>query len=635
MNRMESLPFEKRGTKMFIIPLPWSRKDLEYLASESKLFDLEMESNTQNYFLVLEDNKITFIGIGSIEGFVAYQIRSRSVILNNAFASDISDVINHGNVGFGGDFSSINDAIKKIFPQKGKCLSDMKLVDYNGQKIKANKEHYFCVEPIVALLSNNPTNRLSEYFKVIKWDDNKNDGNDMELYIRDTMCSNLEKWFVMFCEVLSENKGDKGKSSTWEYITGVAIWIIIICVIVSRCSNGDSKDASSEETSIVVSDSVQEEKVDTEFIEKEDIIEFDSTLYYEDSVVRAGMDEYVSQLNKLYADNGSSQEARWCSLEEVLQKFGYIGLYRYISKFEKEDVTNSYDVKKIVEKGTFLGLNGSYYKLTDSEIDYEYYVGETKKNRPNGKGAIFNVEYGSLSMSFVGEFENGYLKRGLSFSSYGPVSILRQNAKYKKGKETGKVCKYSTSEFINLASRVDAIDNLLERVPNDDELFAFVNKTFKTGDFEPVILKWETRNSSEIHFDQPILICCKSFEGEMKKGSRSGNGTEYDTYGNVSYKGSFDGDLYDGKGELFYLGTDKKYYKGKLKNGRLDGYGELFDINGKCIKKGKFDYQQIKEERATFFSMYPSYSAEEIFASYFSDEDAMSRFEYIEDGLTC
>ena len=94
---------------MFIISLPWNREKLEYLLETNDLFDLIMKNSTQQYYLIIQDNTVTWIGQGTM-GF-AYHIKCRTSTMNGS-SSIPKDL---GIVGFLGSYSGIEDAIHSYF----------------------------------------------------------------------------------------------------------------------------------------------------------------------------------------------------------------------------------------------------------------------------------------------------------------------------------------------------------------------------------------------------------------------------------------------------------------------------------------------------------------------------------------
>ena len=186
---------------MFIISLPWNREKLEYLLETNDLFDLIMKNSTQQYYLIIQDNTVTWIGQGTM-GF-AYHIKCRTSTMNGS-SSIPKDL---GIVGFLGSYSGIEDAIHKLFPKSGYCASNMKFADYNGQRLKCKKDHYSVIQPILCLLGEQPDKDLQHFFEVLGWGNRipfTCSGNwkyNMKLFIGDKQVESLEVWFTYFCSI--------------------------------------------------------------------------------------------------------------------------------------------------------------------------------------------------------------------------------------------------------------------------------------------------------------------------------------------------------------------------------------------------------------------------------------------------
>ena len=193
---------------MLIIPLPWSRRDLEDLRDRSSVFDLLIKESTQQHYLIVQDNTITWVGQGAVPGKAALYVRARVATMNGKQGYPDGCVFKDlGNVGFLGKFSGIDDAILKVFPKTGYCISNMKFMQYTGQRLKGAKYHYEVIEPILCLLSDQPSIRLQHFFQILGWGGRKKftcDGiweKDMRLFIGDSRASTLEVWFGNFAAI--------------------------------------------------------------------------------------------------------------------------------------------------------------------------------------------------------------------------------------------------------------------------------------------------------------------------------------------------------------------------------------------------------------------------------------------------
>jgi len=79
----------------------------------------------------------------------------------------------------------------------------------------------------------------------------------------------------------------------------------------------------------------------------------------------------------------------------------------------------------------------------------------------------------------------------------------------------------------------------------------------------------------------------KKYVGHYENDTFHGQGTLFDTAGNVLYRGIWhNGKIIKGEGELNY--SDGKKYIGAFNNNRPEGYGTLYDAEGKMLNKGNW-----------------------------------------------
>lgn len=76
------------------------------------------------------------------------------------------------------------------------------------------------------------------------------------------------------------------------------------------------------------------------------------------------------------------------------------------------------------------------------------------------------------------------------------------------------------------------------------------------------------------------------FKGEMKDGVITGYGEQYESNGQLVYKGYFENSEYSGKGEFYTDGILE--YKGDFSQSLYNGEGELYASDGSVIYKGSF-----------------------------------------------
>ncbi len=198
---------------MFIIPLPWKIDELRTLTKYHEVFNVCMDDCPEPSFIIIQGNTLTWLQEGTVVGKVALQIRTRSTTMrkNDSFHADA--LKNHGNVGFMGNFSSSTDAVQKIFPKTGHCISNSKFEAYSGQKLTGVKNHYTIIVPILCLLSVYPEKEISNLSTILSC---KGIWENMQLYVSGKQVDTLEEWFTAYC---SHYYGDKsGPSSDGCYI---------------------------------------------------------------------------------------------------------------------------------------------------------------------------------------------------------------------------------------------------------------------------------------------------------------------------------------------------------------------------------------------------------------------------------
>lgn len=212
-------------------------------------------------------------------------------------------------------------------------------------------------------------------------------------------------------------------------------------------------------------------------------------------------------------------------------------------------------------------LQGTHYAITNNSSRLCYY-GDIKKNRPDGFGIIMDGE----QYIYIGYFSKGkyqgygaeFTARDSSGSAY--ASILKEDSKFdgiseetlaaylenhvvydgewKKGKKSGK-------------------GNSYDMKPADIEQFPALENYWGVSCY-------------------PYLTVC-----EYKKDKMSGDAKRY-----VGQQLLYDGKLKDGEqsgeGTSYYSNGQKKY-KGSWRAGEYDGKGTLYDENGKTLYSGKWD----------------------------------------------
>lgn len=119
------------------------------------------------------------------------------------------------------------------------------------------------------------------------------------------------------------------------------------------------------------------------------------------------------------------------------------------------------------------------------------------------------------------------------------------------------------------------------------------------------------------------------FEGKMDKGNINGYGIQYNSAGELIYKGNYEENKFSGQGESYTDGV--LTYKGEFKNNLYEGEGELYAPNGVVIYSGSFIAGQ-KSGKGT------EYTADKGLLSYYgdflNDQREGEGKAYAEDGKT-
>ncbi len=237
---------------------------------------------------------------------------------------------------------------------------------------------------------------------------------------------------------------------------------------------------------------------------------------------------------------------------------------------------NKVNIKK---EGHFLE-NDSYIQTLE-ESNY-YYWGELNKSKqPDGYGVIFEgnelsvEEDREYSIKYIGEFKDGrYNGYGAEFvgadeytdgyDSYGdfysnlPVmNYIEYEGYFEDGERKGD----GIEIYCDAGSLLGRIDGNYQLEDVFDQLVKEINYFFYIGSFKDGTYD----GNIKIYFAGVL-----AYEGECKKGSITGTGTQYfsDPVGQVQYKGDFVNGNYNGEGTL-YDESGKIIHKGKFTNGDI------------------------------------------------------------------
>ena len=187
---------------MFIIPLRSRPSELEYAQNRSDIFDLQFDPSADNTYVGVVSNGLIVAGTGNIPHEFAFQYHTRDWVMG----SDLNKTKAWGNVGFMGDFKSIDNAVSRTFPWKKEvsyCLNKGYISEYTGQKIKANKYHWMYAEPIMCCISDTPEESFNHFLDIIRYRKREdfvirgNWKNGLVLYC-DGKEMGLDSWYLEF-----------------------------------------------------------------------------------------------------------------------------------------------------------------------------------------------------------------------------------------------------------------------------------------------------------------------------------------------------------------------------------------------------------------------------------------------------
>ena len=147
----------------------------------------------------------------------------------------------------------------------------------------------------------------------------------------------------------------------------------------------------------------------------------------------------------------------------------------------------------------------------------------------------------------------------------------------------------------------------------------FVNPLFSSGGNG---IRTYSYNSLPLKFAKGnVRIKAKSgyvaYEGNVKKGFVTGEGTLFRKSGEIVYSGSFQKNKYNGTGQLYYPGGQMQY-DGTFKDNQFDGEGVLYRENGSREYEGSFAKGMKNGEGKLFDS-----GDNEVFIGNFSQDELL------------
>lgn len=252
------------------------------------------------------------------------------------------------------------------------------------------------------------------------------------------------------------------------------------------------------------------------------------------------------------------------------------------------------------------------YLVTNETSDLIYY-GDTKDNKPNGKGKILKImsatqyEYAGHTMLdfsecdyatdeddmyavnvYMGEFKNGY------YQGYGWKFAIPLGRDYQ-----------NSGRYRDLGANYVAVtDDMQENIFETCNPISYMGE-FKKGKYSgtgieilyPILELSNGMTKEELKKleddgadkaeggDREIILQ----SGTYSKDKENGKMKIY-RWGKLFYDGNMKKGKYDGKGILYFLDSDQIKYKGQWKSGEYNGKGTLYNEDGSVKYKGKWDF---------------------------------------------
>ena len=291
-------------------------------------------------------------------------------------------------------------------------------------------------------------------------------------------------------------------------------------------------------------------------------------------------------------ENGTYEGELINNIKEGNGKFIYNDGEFYIGQFKNNKFNGKgvifYDKNKIKYEGDFLndkynGLGTLFYK------NGEFYIGQFKDGKKNGKGTEY---YKDKKIKYKGEFSNDLYN--------GNGKFVYQNGNYYIGQWLEGKKHFKGTVYNNLNKILYEGDFLFDEVIGKGKLY------YKDGSYYIGELLYGLKEGNGVVYYENNSIKCDGFfvkdkmEGEgtlyfedgsyyigkFKDGKRDGYGKCFDKDNNLIYEGGFEKDLYEGYGQLAL--SDGFIYYGEFKNGHKYGNGVIVNTNGEVELEGKF-----------------------------------------------
>ena len=252
----------------------------------------------------------------------------------------------------------------------------------------------------------------------------------------------------------------------------------------------------------------------------------------------------------------------------------YIGNWRYYKKNGKGVLF--YKDDKIKYTGDFVE---DYYEGFGKYIESKgnYYVGNFLYGVKFGEGK----EYKNDVLVYEGMFANDkYEGEGKYYLSNSNITYIGH---FENGLMNGKGKIYKNGEFIFEGNFKDDrfAENSKISLFNGKYIFCQYNNEFKgtgkifnkdgTLEYEGDIVKFQKHGKGILYMEDGI------YKGEFKDNMKDGEGTIYDLNGNIIFEGNFKNNELQGEQNIQLKNGDK--FEGQIINGKKEGYG-IFTSKG-------------------------------------------------------
>lgn len=322
--------------------------------------------------------------------------------------------------------------------------------------------------------------------------------------------------------------------------------------------------------------------------------------------------DYVNELNVMMSSFGEQQQTV-VTLEELLKqhKIGSNKWRKEILELHGKSVVEVDKVKKLEAKVDTSVLNilkedsrKIYFEISASpktigesvfDIDYYFYYGDLKNNKPHGKGALFTIVDNSSKLNYIGEFKEGQMSgKGILFGETIMLPTINYIGEFRENQFSGEGTIYDNTWYKEtIAIGIEEIEDGIEQGKEPKTIKELINEKNSFGIIRYILENENMPNIDQMNTNVPVLVPIAIYQGKIDKNEYNGQGTQYNLAGGIQYKGGFKEGEYDGKGISYYVGGQKQY-EGEFRWGTYHGKGTLYNSDGSIRLKGEFKDEPIE-----------------------------------------